>query len=329
MIRQRVIGLLLAATLLAAPLAAADSYKSYRGEYSITVFDDHPLYDSKRDKTLSIKLFIPEGDGPFPLVIISHGLGGSNDGHDKMGRYLATHGYVVINPEHADSGFFFTGAEENDEALGGQEAWENRVADVLLIIDEMKTLENSIAELTGKADLARIAVGGHSYGAYTTQLISGIELTDPATGEKFNYGDQRPEAFIYLSAQGIDEELWIDKDSWDAVDRPVIVMTGSNDDGRNGQLPRWRTQPYRKMPKGDKYLAWFKHAHHYTFSGKATTLRDPADDPSLQRELFGYIKSATIAFLDAYLKDDELALDYISSKQLKKDSGSLVRIKNK
>ena len=61
------------------------------------------LEDSKRQKTLEIRLTYPVGSGPFPIVIFSHGMFGSRDSYTYLVQYWARHGYFCIQPSHDDS----------------------------------------------------------------------------------------------------------------------------------------------------------------------------------------------------------------------------------
>src|SRR5690349_16713527 len=50
--------------------------------------------DEKRDRQVPVKIYFPKnGMGPFPIIIFSHGLGGSRDGYEYLGRHWASHGY--------------------------------------------------------------------------------------------------------------------------------------------------------------------------------------------------------------------------------------------
>src|SRR5450759_4034355 len=65
------------------------------------------LHDDARQKDLEITVRYPQTDlsstERFPLVIFSHGAGGSRDAFADLTTHWASHGYVVILPTHADS----------------------------------------------------------------------------------------------------------------------------------------------------------------------------------------------------------------------------------
>jgi predicted dienelactone hydrolase len=50
--------------------------------------------------SLEVTMEAPVADGRFPVVMISHGSGGSNLTHQTLGMHLAQSGFVVCMPEH-------------------------------------------------------------------------------------------------------------------------------------------------------------------------------------------------------------------------------------
>src|SRR5580698_6059441 len=69
------------------------------------VLPDLSLRDAARNRTVPLTVYYPVGQGhwPFPIIIFSHGAGGSKDGYRYLGSYWAAHGYVVIHPTHFGS----------------------------------------------------------------------------------------------------------------------------------------------------------------------------------------------------------------------------------
>ncbi len=59
--------------------------------------------DSARDRTVPVKLYIPAGAGPFPVVIHSHGLGGSREGSTVILNAVSRAGFLVVALQHAGS----------------------------------------------------------------------------------------------------------------------------------------------------------------------------------------------------------------------------------
>ena len=60
--------------------------------------------DTTRDRELPVKIYYPQGGaGPLPVIIVSHGLGGSRDGYEYLGRHWASYGYVSVHVQHKGS----------------------------------------------------------------------------------------------------------------------------------------------------------------------------------------------------------------------------------
>src|SRR6185436_2695827 len=100
---------LVALVFQAAPPCAARAdekeagYQAEPGPFGIQSNKRIVLADAKRSKELQICLHYPAGQGPFPVIIWSHGAGGSKDNYLPLIEYWASYGYVTIQPTHSDS----------------------------------------------------------------------------------------------------------------------------------------------------------------------------------------------------------------------------------
>src|SRR5437868_6185452 len=71
---------------------------------AVKTADTVTLHDSARSRDIPIKVYYPsEGAGPFPLIVFSHGYGGTKNGYAYLGQGWAEAGYVVICPTHSGS----------------------------------------------------------------------------------------------------------------------------------------------------------------------------------------------------------------------------------
>ena len=63
-------------------------------------------FDSQRQRPVPAKLYLPTtpaAPASMPLVVFSHGIGGSRDGYSYLGRYFAAHGYASLHVQHVGS----------------------------------------------------------------------------------------------------------------------------------------------------------------------------------------------------------------------------------
>ena len=329
------------------PKAHSDQavYKLADGPFAVTTIDE-TIHDLKRNQDLPVRFLIPKSAGPFPVIVFSHGAGGSGKNYFGLTAFWATHGYVVIQPTHNDSVAL---RKEKGEPVPGSlrelveeyrfntDDWINRVRDITLVLDSLNDLEKRIPQLKGKVDHKRIGVGGHSYGAFTTQMIGGALLDMPSGPRAQSFSDPRPRALMLLSPQGKTQN-GLTETSWKNMTRPTMSMTGSNDTGVMGQLASWREDPFTYSPPGDKYLVFIDGAFHMSFTGMLAQVQSGQINRPVvarligrtdQKAIFDYVKIASIAFWDAYLKDEATAKAYLKSDSLIDYSANSVKLSRK
>lgn len=101
--------------------------------------------------------------GRFPLVVISHGSGGSHLVYRTMAAHLARNGFVVAMPEHPGNN------RNNNELAGTAANLEARPRLVRLVIDWAYSAEGFCASLAPDS----VAIAGHSMGGYTALAAAG------------------------------------------------------------------------------------------------------------------------------------------------------------
>lgn len=305
------------------------AYKLADGPHTVTEVPDIVLLDAKRGKELHVRVFYPNEPGPYPVIVFSHGAGGSQSCCEALTRHWATYGYVTLQPTHDDSTVQRRNAGEENinfliavrDALKKPALWQSRPRDISFVLDSLPVLQKRIPALGGKIDAEHIGVGGHSMGAFTADAIAGalIDLPNhPAT----NFADSRVKAVVLLSPQG-PGEFGLTDHSWDHVTLPLLSMTGSLDLGAGNQGPDWKKIPFERSQPGAKYHVFIQGANHMSFISAKTLVRAHAAQGD---SILGYTNAASLAFWDAYLKADSAAKNYLQSDALPDFSHASVKI---
>ena len=316
--RIAVVALTLIAALPAWAAVEPARYSPDAGPHKVLTVDQLILHDSARHKDVRVKIYYPDGSGPFPVIIFSHGAFASREAYWALGEYWASYGYVSIHPSHDDSRKDSGYRGGLMKVLNDSNLWESRPKDISFVIDSLGEIEKRVPDLAGKLDRSRIGVGGHSYGAYTAQAIGGATVTMPGESKPRSFADPRVKAVVIMSPQG-EGEMGLTGHSWDNMRLPTLLMYGSLDMGTQHRTPTWRSQPFYKGPPGDKYDVELKGATHFTFAG-------PFFKSGHESMLFKYEKLETVAFWDAYLKDDPTAKAYLKSDEIGKFSHGEARV---
>lgn len=324
MLRLAVLALCLFA---ASPGFAAEGLYNGHGAYSMTVAKDIVIPYPDRKRGLEVRVTYPQGGEKLPVFVFSHGAFGSGRAYEPLASYIASHGYVVLQPTHADSmRYGRLPMLKNPMSFAN---WEERPAEVSYLIDSLGLVVEQVPALAKVMDPETIAVGGHSFGAHTAQLVAGMTVRRP-----FNYSndkrrsmtDMRPKAFVIISPQGTGHI--IDEKSYETLKRPALFVTGSNDKSPvNDKTYDWRLEAYRFAAPGDKYLLFIDGAHH-NFGGISGRGGWAGAGPE-NADTLNTVRTTVLAFLDAYIKNDAGARAWLDGGDLRKSSHGLAQITSK
>lgn len=314
------------ATSPAASRADAPDH-SAPGAFDVTQLEFPELTDATRARRVPIKLHLPRGDGPFPVIVVSHGAGGNWDANYAQARHLATHGYAVLALEHVGS--------NRDDLLRGLRVVRNlrdmtrapdevfgRPKDVSFALDQAARWNTEHARLRGKLDLERVGVLGHSFGAYTTLVVCGmrpaLDWLDPAVPPGSGLGpdlrDPRVRCGVALSPQGPGEPFFVEA-SFASLATPLLAITGSKDRMQKDQPPETRKRGIELWPAGERTLLWLTGAEHSAFSDPTGSSRRGLRSRS-RADAQPLVRAATLRFFDAHLKADAAARDDLEQAAL-------------
>ena len=254
---------------------------------------------------MPVKIYSPSTNvAPFPVIIFSHGLGGTRDTYEYLGRHWASHGYFVVHIQHLgsddavwrDAGLF-RGTAAIRKAVADPRNAINRPKDVSFVIDELKRLNREKSPYQQQLDLERIGVAGHSFGAFTALAIAGQTFA-PVANPQASLADARVKAVIPMSAPVPANKRRLDE-SYANIRIPCFHMTGTKDNSPIGDTtPEERRLPFDHCQNSDQFLLTFKDGDHMVFSGRD---RRPSRQERRFQEL---ICESSTAFWNAYLRND-------------------------
>ena len=300
--------LLCAPALHAQPVAPAVSYAA---PAVVEVAQIATVWrDEKRRRDVPVKVFYPRATGPFPLIILSHGLGGSRDGLDYIGHFWATHGYVCAQIQHIGTDeSVWRGAPDEAAARAALSRAAsnltnilNRPRDVTFAIDQMLALNGDTkSELNGKINADEIGVAGHSLGGFTALASAGETLI--GGGATLNLGDPRIKACVAMSAPINPNGALADQ--FAEFVTPTFYAVGADDNSVLGATIAHR-QIYDVIDAPDQYLLILAGADHMALGGQRL-----GDDLPGDAAIHALVQTATLAFWDAELKGNEAAKSWL------------------
>jgi predicted dienelactone hydrolase len=253
-----------------------------------------------------VRLYLPDAASagrPVPLIVFSHGIGGSRRGYSYLGSYWAAQGFASLHLQHvgSDRSLWISnplalvarlqGAAQEAEALA-------RVGDLSFALDQVLA-----GEFSQRLDARRIVAAGHSYGANTTLLASGARVE--RGGQSLLLRDLRVRAAIVISAPPFYGEASAER-ILGAVDVPTLHIT-TTDDVIN--VPGYFSPASDRLAVFDatggpsKTLAVFQGGSHSIFTDRATT-----GGVLLNPQVKAATQALSVAFLRSVLDGESAGL---------------------
>ena len=169
-----------------------------------------------------------------------------------------------------------------------------RFEDVGAVLDQLEKWDAQEGHfLKGQLDLTRVGMSGHSFGAITTQGVSGQVVLGSGT----KYTDERIDAALAMSPSS--SPLGGQERAFGKVKIPWMLMTGTQDRSAIGRSTvEDRLKVYPALPGGGKYELVLKDAEHMAFSDRTLRGREHRN-PNHHRAII----ALSTAFWDAHLKE--------------------------
>lgn len=266
--------------------------------------------DRARSRDIPLRIYLPNDKNPAPVVLFSHGLGGSRMNCSYLGQHWSQRGYVCVFLQHPgsdESVWKDLPVSERMAAMQKAANLENfrlRVRDVVSVLDQLERWNHSADHaLRKRMDLSRIGMSGHSFGARTTQAVSGQRVP----GGNANFTDERIKAALVFSPSG--PRKGVDpREAFGQVKIPWMLMTGTNDVSPIGDTDlASRLSVFPALPSGGKYELVLEGAEHSAFTDRMLFGGQGQRNPNHHR----VILALSTAFWDAYLRGDPAAREWL------------------
>ncbi|MBL8328124.1 MAG: hypothetical protein JNJ71_04665 [Rubrivivax sp.] len=255
---------------------------------------DFDWADTSRQRAVPVRLHWPTRATAqrVPLIVFSHGIGGSRTGYRWLGRHLASQGIAALHLQHVGSdrqiwmGNVFQLVGRLQQAAQDIEAIQ-RVKDLRFALDTLLAGERG-----PQIDPSRIIAAGHSYGANTTLLASGARVL--REGQAVSLRDPRLSAAIIISAPPFYGESDL-RGILAGVQLPTLHVTATEDIIR---IPGYysgaedRIAVFEATASAHKWLAVYAGGSHSMFTdrmGTGGTLLNPQVKAATQQLVLAFV----------------------------------------
>jgi pimeloyl-ACP methyl ester carboxylesterase len=255
-----------------------------------------------RGEDLQVRVSAPATGDELPIIVFSHGFGGSLDSYAPLVDFWAARGFVVVQPTHLDSRTLNLTPDDPRYP----EIWRFRVEDLTRIVDQLDLVEASVPGLAGRLDRSRIATAGHSWGAQTASMLLGARVLDAEGVPGKDMSDPRIKAGVLLAAAGTGgadltpfaaEHFPFMSPGFAEMTTPALVVAGDKDQSAlTVRGPEWFTDAYFLSPGTKNLLTLFGAEHSLGgisgYASTETTDESPERVALIQRLTWAYLRSA-------------------------------------
>jgi len=287
---------------------------------------DTVWHDAARNRDLPVRVRLPDAatfSGRVPVVLFSHGLGGSVDAGAIWARDWANAGIATVHLQHPGSDASVWSKVPQPERMAALKAAANaqqllaRVADVRFAVDTLVAGGDVGGCDLSRLDATRIGMAGHSFGAGTVQAVAGQRFA--IGSERRSIGDPRIKAFIAFSPSATSalrgattpaQQQTELVQAFGQITVPFLSVTGTRDLSPidPALTAASRQQVFEGLPRGNDYLLVINDADHIVLgggNGEGARLRTTtsADDKGIER----VVGQVTTVFWLAMLGGSDLA----------------------
>ena len=286
---------------------------------------DEVWLDAARQREVPVKMRWPDAAatsaGPLPVVLFSHGLGGTREGGSVWGESWAAAGFVVVHLQHAGSDLAAVRAVTNSftdqralRSAAGPAQLLARLRDVSFALDEIGRRHAARQERWGSVRPGQVGLCGHSFGAHTTLGMAGQRYAGFE-----GVTESRLASFIAFSPSL--PAVGNARQAFERITRPLLCLTGTLDSDvvGVGATPERRRAVFDALPPGNKAQLVLTEADHMTFAGQTGRAVEIVPRQQLTRDLqpahHALVANITADWWRATLLDDAAARTRLAAPQ--------------
>ncbi len=243
-------------TLTLAVLAAAHTAHAQESAH-------FPRQDKARVPAM---VYAPAGPACRGVAVISPGAGGSEQGSRYLGEAVSALGYLGVVVGHAESGR--RALREHTRQAGLREGLAELITEPEAHRGRLMDVAAARRWAQQRCPAREAVLIGHSMGAATAMIEAGARNKVGAEGaDGFN-------AYVALSPQGAGSIFL--ENAWSGIQKPVLMLTGTRDTELGGASWESRTEAFKNMPSGCKWLGVIDGATHMNFAGNGAARKTEA-----------------------------------------------------
>jgi dienelactone hydrolase len=248
----------------------------------------------------------PVREGKFPLIVFSHGNGGSRHQNTFWCDFVASHGYVVVSADHTGNASMtlINGRMIPYERKERLNSAADRPKDMSFLLDQMTHWhQGGDSRFAGKLDLGAVCACGMSFGSMTA-----VRCGD---------ADPRFKSVIAMSGAPV---------AHTNLTIPILWMLGT-EDTTIGTQGNTLIRTYHDRQTGPSFLLEMKNGGHYSFtdmfklnkdhgdgvgSGKRRATGEPFDFTPMETT-YTLVNAYSLAFVELYSRGNREALRFLQT----------------
>ena len=280
--------------------------------------------DYSRNRNVSIKIYRPAYmTEKCPVIIFSHGLGGSHEKCRYLGETWAAQGFISVHIRHIgiDEDVWkrkIRPIKELKDVYGRHWSGRMQANDIQFVLNRLDSLAASDSSFGQMIDMTRVGVAGYDLGGLASMLVAG-QL--PPDGEASLY-DSRVKAIVVMSPPVFSHVSYAPV-TYQSMQTPAMFFTGTDDNGWVGTTKSWQRRiPFDYMQGNDRFLVTYQGADHMIYGGHVLSARD---DQKFQAN----IAQASLLFWRAYLKEEPALSAYFQGPTVGHIAGTLGRVERR